>query len=298
MLKENKPTEEVGVVIGRFQVDDLHDGHKDLLNSVFEVHQRVIIFVGVSAAKCTMNNPLDFDARRMLLQEHYPDATIVYIRDRKSDESWSEDLDNQISNLIGPGQKARLYGSRDSFIPYYHGRYATTELTQEKFLSGTEIRQRLSARAKSSKEFRQGAIWAMANQWPRPMFCVDIAIFNDDDTQVLLGRKKGEDKYRFVGGFVENGETPEMAAQRETFEETHLKLKKLTYIKGFPINDWRYRSERDKITTMFFAARIDEGKPIPDDDICELRWFDFNENLVYEVVDNHKQLVQILLEAE
>lgn len=296
MLRENKPQKEVGVVVGRFQVNDLHIGHKDLLSYVFKSHQRVIIFLGISPCKCTVNNPLDYEARRAMLQEYYPDATIAYINDVHSDTLWSEELDKQIISLIGPNQEVLLYGSRDSFIPHYHGKFKVKELAQESYLSGSEVRKRLAMLTKNTKDFRAGAIWAMSNQWPGPKFCVDIAIFNDDNTKILLGRKKKEDKYRFIGGFVDNKETLEAAALRETLEETHLEVTNLTYVASFPIDDWRYRGERDKITTALFAAKAPTYSPTPDDDICELRWFPFNSDLVYQVVENHKQLIQKLLE--
>ena len=287
--------EDVGVVIGRFQVDDLHEGHKELLDTVNEKHARLIIFIGISSCKCTFNNPLDFASRRALLQEHYPEATILYINDIHNDELWSDDLDNKIDNLIGPGQTVRLYGSRDSFIPYYHGKFPVEELVQETYYSGTVIRKQLSARAKNSRDFRAGAIWAMQNQWPGPKVTIDVAIFNDYYTKILLGRKKKEDKYRLIGGFVQNGESFEKTVVREAYEETHLQLKDLEYKGSFPIDDWRYRGERDKITTTLFIATIADGKPQPDDDIHELKWFDFTEDLLDEVVPNHVVLVDALL---
>jgi bifunctional NMN adenylyltransferase/nudix hydrolase len=82
---------------------------------------------------------------------------------------------------------------------------------------------------------------------------------------------------------------------REAYEETHLQLKDLNYNGSFPIDDWRYRGERDKVTTVLFTALINDGKPQPDDDIHELKWFDFTEDLLDEVVPNHVVLVDALL---
>ncbi len=290
-----KQTEDVGVVVGRFQVDSLHSEHKKLLDTVANSHPRLIILMGISACKCTYNNPLDFAARRSMLQEQYPDATILYINDVNGDSLWSQDLDNKIDNLTGPEQTVRLYGSRDSFIPYYHGKFPVEELIQEVYRSGTAIRKQLAANIKNSTDFRAGAIWAMQNQWPCPRITMDVAIFSNDTAKILLGRKKNEDKHRLIGGFVQNNEPFETTVMRETKEETHLLLKNLQYIGSFPIDDWRYRGERDKITTVLFTATINDGKPQPDDDIHELKWFDFTEDLLKEVVPNHVILIDALL---
>lgn len=285
----------IGVIVGRFQIDDLHEGHRALIDSVVNVHERTIIFIGLSPCKCTVNNPLDFESRRSMIQSQYPDVTVMYIKDIHSDQLWSKDLDSKINNLIGPEQTACLYGSRDSFIPYYHGKFETRELTQVSYISGTDIRKQLSIRCGKTTDFRAGAIWALSNQWSGPKTTIDVGIFSNDYTRILLGRKKREDKFRLIGGFVQSAESLEDTVRREGKEETHLDLSNIRYISSFPIDDWRYKGERDKITTTLFTAQIKKGKPEPDDDIHELKWFDFTWDLMDEVVDNHKVLIDALM---
>jgi bifunctional NMN adenylyltransferase/nudix hydrolase len=286
---------DVGVVIGRFQVDDLHAGHLNLLSTVEQSHNRLIIFVGLSHCKCTYNNPLDYESRRTMLQGHFPKATILYIKDVNDDSLWSKDLDDKIKTLIGPDQTACLYGSRDSFIPYYTGKYKVKELVQDTYYSGTEVRKQVAIRSNATRDFRAGAIWAMGNQYPSPQFTVDIAIFNDEFTHILLGRKVKETKFRLIGGFIQNSEKVSDAARREVLEETHLVLDKLTYIDSFPSTDWRYKGERDKITTILHTATIKSGTPQPDDDIHELHWFFFDEKIFDQVVPEHQEMMNFLL---
>ncbi len=40
--KVNKPTD-VGVIVGRFQVNELHEAHIDLITSVTNKHDRVLV---------------------------------------------------------------------------------------------------------------------------------------------------------------------------------------------------------------------------------------------------------------
>jgi bifunctional NMN adenylyltransferase/nudix hydrolase len=284
-----------GVIIGRFQVDELHDGHTVLIDYVNKNNDELIIFIGLSPLKCTYNNPLDFSAVKKMLEETYPDAIIMYIKDEISDKEWSEKLDKMLKKIPNPDDEICLYGSRDSFIKHYHGEYKTEELEQTVFTSGTNVRKEIAGSVVSNADFRKGVIWAAMNQYTGPATTIDVAILNDDETKVLLGKKPNEDKLRFIGGFAESGESFEQTAYREADEETNLALMDLRYIKSIPVDDWRYKNEKKKITTLFFKANILSGKPMPGDDIVELMWVNIETDLGYVIIDVHKPLAQALL---
>jgi len=289
------PVTDVGVIIGRFQVDKLHEAHVDLIKSVIDRHDKVVIFLGLSPIKCTFNNPLDFEARKKMIEEVFPDVIILYIKDMSSDEKWSKTLDGMIKDVVGPRQTVSLYGGRESFISHYTGKYKCIELEQTSFVSGKIIRKRISNMVKTSPEFRAGVIWCTMNQYINATPCVDVAIFNEDETKVLLARKPHEDKFRFVGGHVDAGETFEQAAIREAAEETSVEVGNVKYVGSRVVDDWRHRNEKSKITTMLFRAKLVFGKPDAKDDIEELRWFDVeNFNPVNSLVDEHIHLAQML----
>ena len=83
-----KKVADVAVVVGRFQLDAPHEGHLKLLETANSNHSRLIIAIGLSHGKCTVNNPLDFQARKVMLQELYPNATIFYVKDVHDDFLW------------------------------------------------------------------------------------------------------------------------------------------------------------------------------------------------------------------
>lgn len=290
-----KDPADVAVIVGRFQTDILHDGYRNLIDSVIKEHQKVIIFLGLSSIKCSINNPLDYESRRKMINSEYPDINVLYIKDINCNHLWSKSLDNQIENMTGPNNTICLYGGRDSFINSYTGKYNTSELKQEVFISSSIIRKKLALQSKGTKDFNSGVIWATRNRFSASIPTVDMAIFNDDYSSILLGKRNHEDAYRFIGGFVAAGETYEQAARRETNEETGLEVSDPQYIKSVVIDDWRYRNEQDKITTTFFKCKKIYGKPEPRDDIDELKWFPFNGDLMNKVVECHKVLVEILL---
>ncbi len=287
---------DVGVIVGRFQVDELTDGHKKLIGAVQKEHKRVIIFLGLSPCKCTFNNPLDFQARKIMLQEAYPDIEIYYIHDIGSDVIWSDDLDGKIIERVYTDESVCLYGSRDSFIQYYSGKFDTCELEQEVFVSGTEVRKRLVKQAKRNADFRAGVICSTFDSWPSVLPTVDIAILNESGTKILLGKKEHETFYRFIGGFGEPGEDFETTAVREVKEEANIDVDSLEYIKSFVINDWRYKNEVNKITTILYKTTLKTGTPSPGDDIHSLRWFPFNKFTITSIISEHKEMLTYLLE--
>ena len=291
---------DVGVIVGRFQVPELHDAHKDLIQTVVDNHPRVIIFLGLSPLKATANNPLDFKMRKQMIQKEFPDVDILFIKDVKGDDYWSKSLDGQINDIIGPMQSVTLYGSRDSFIKYYSGVYQTQELESDRIISGTEIRRQVSRAHQDSKDFRAGVIWATLNQFPMTVSTVDIAIMDNTNGQlkILLGRKPNEDKYRFIGGFTDpTGNGFEDDAKREVREETGLEVSDLQYIGNFHINDWRYRGEVNQIYTTFYVGYYTHGHAKPNDDIEEVRWFNWSELHKGMLVGGHDKLYTTLLNA-
>lgn len=292
----------VAVIIGRFQVHELHIGHIKLINSVIERHKKVIIFLGVSPVIGTKRNPLDFDSRKRMLQQQYPNAVILSAPDRAEDKEWSEEIDRRIKEIYQTG-KPLLYGSRDSFIPHYKGSFDTAELSTDTYYSGTEVRKEVSEEVRASSDFRAGKIYQAYNRYPISYATVDIAPINDNN-QLLLGKKPHESKYRFVGGFVDpKDESYEIAAKRELHEEAgnNIEVDKMEYVCSMNMDDWRYRNEEDKIKTILFKTKFLWGRIQPSDDISELKWFELedlkNEKFIDEnIMDVHIPLMKKLIE--
>lgn len=285
-------TNEIGVIVGRFQVHDLHDAHRGIIESVATKHKKVIMFLGVSATLVTKNNPLDFVARKEMILHTFPHLTVLALPDMPSDKDWSKMLDQRIRE-VAPVGGVTLYGGRDSFISRYFGDFTTKELEQRVFVSGTEVRKNVSTEVKSTPDFRAGVIYAAYNQYSKVHPTVDVAILKDN--AVLLGKKPNQAKYRFIGGFADpTDSTYEQAAIREAFEETGAEVGDVRYVGSARIDDWRYKSENDKIMTLFFTARYVFGRIQPQDDISELRFFPMPELRKNDLVEEHHVLFDLL----
>ena len=292
---------DIGVIVGRFQVHELHEGHHDLITSVMQQHDKVIVFLGVSPAKNTKNNPLDFKPRELMIRESYPNITIMPIYDVNNDVEWSKKLDEKIREVFSIGT-VTLYGSRDGFIPHYKGNFPTVELEATFKISGSEIRKGLSNSVISHKHYRHGLIAASYDRYPTTFTTVDAAIL-DDKGNILLARKKNDpkDRWRLIGGFVDANQDDNMeeAVKREVMEETNsLGVGEPVYVGSSKIDDWRYRNEQDGIMTTLFIIPYLFGKPEAKDDIDDLKWFGLDAVLEHQkgylIVDEHEVLINLL----
>lgn len=287
---------QIGCIIARFQVHVLHEGHIKLIDKVCSHHKKVIIFLGVPIIGNTKSNPLDFASRKAMIQERYPNVIILPHKDQRSDNKWSENLDNEIKMPFGE-LTAVLYGSRDSFIPHYMGKYPVIELVTDVFYSGTEVRRQVSQEILSSPDFRAGVIHATYAQRPVTYPTVDVVAINDKG-QILLGKKPNESNYRFIGGFVDRTDANwEHAAKREFMEETGgCEIGDLKYVASGAIKDWRYAKSDSGIMTTLFIGKFMWGSIQPTDDIELLAWIDpATIDIKKDIMVEHQELFNLLI---
>ncbi len=294
----------IGVVIGRFQIHELHEGHLHLLDSVSKKHRSMLILLGCRDAQPTEHEPLNFEARHLMLRSRYPHAHILPVFDDASDEVWSARVDAAIL-AVHPVGGAILYGSRDSFIPHYLGKYLYEGIEARENTNATSIRTRVSEEPIDSADFRAGVLYATKHRFAVSYQTVDIAIYKrvtpegateSTPPRVLLGKRHvSDEKWRFPGGFVNPKDTSlEAAARREAREECgDMELGDLTYVASHRVDDWRYRGSDDAILTGLFTAEYLWGHVKAGDDLAVVQWFDLHaieENIVHE----HKPLARIV----
>jgi bifunctional NMN adenylyltransferase/nudix hydrolase len=270
----------VGVVIGRFQVASLHKGHHHLIASAIKECGHLLIIIGSGCGLATRRYPLPYQVREAMVKASYPHATVVEHFDNPSDEKWSQKLDSIIHERF-PNHAVTLYGSRDSFIPYYHGRYPTKEVSDIESPSGTLERIKIIQNPPQTEDFRAGLIYREQTRLPIAYQAVDIAILKGGGQQVLLGQKTTDGHYwRFPGGFVDPtlDRSLEGAAKREAREEVgDIEIADIHYHGSLIVDDWRYRRESDRVMTALFSATYIFGHAVAGDDLAAVRWFSQKE---------------------
>jgi bifunctional NMN adenylyltransferase/nudix hydrolase len=299
-MKVTTPAGDIGVIIGRFQVPDLHDGHRDLIDAVKSKHKKVLIFLcSTPGVLVTRRNPLDYFTRMKMIQADHPDVAILPLHDMPSDHDWSRVVDSKVKETFGDHVSVVLYGSRDAFIPHYFGQYPTVELAKSANITGTEVREAASNEVRQHSEFRRGVVYAAHNKHPATFPTIDIAVVSLD--RIALGRKNTDpvDQWRFPGGFVDprKDKTFEAAAKRELHEEMGISLNvdKLVYVGSHKVNDWRYRNELDQIITTVFVTQYLWGPLTPGDDMHETKWFSLKDFKMKTLVEEHRPIMEIVL---
>jgi bifunctional NMN adenylyltransferase/nudix hydrolase len=249
-----------------------------LIESVLQQHKRVVIVLGVSPVLGSRRNPLDFHTRERMIRKAYPEVVVLPLADHPLDAVWSSNLDSLLANTF-PGTGFMLYGSRNSFMDYYSGRYTVQELTQHGEFSASEIRESIKEQVMDSVEFRSGVIYAYANTYPKVYPTVDIALFRNNKSEILLGKKENDQKWRLLGGFTDPTDDGfETAARRELQEECGVTdISDMEYVGSFRVDDWRYRNETDKIITTLLSTDIISGEAQASDDIADVKWFSLSE---------------------
>ena len=285
---------DIGIIVGRFHVDELHQAHCKLIDMAVKNHGRVAIVLGVAAFTGTKRNVFDFQTRQLMINAAYPNVVVIPIKDVRDDEEWSQLLDAKIREVF-PSGTVMLYGGRDSFIKQYTGHFNTMRMEADSYVSGSRIREDISKRTQQSREFRQGFIAAVMGQRDNALPTVDIApvIVNEGKAKVLLGKKPGYPLFRFIGGFVDSTDKSlEEAAKRELLEEAGANINvgdELTYVCSGQIDDWRLRADSKKIISTLFVVPFLWGAPEPGDDIEEVRWFKIADvKIDEEIVEEHR----------
>ena len=139
----------IGVIIARMQVPTLTKSHIALIITAMSRHRTVLLILGENEKDgLSFRNPFSVDFRTMMIRKDFPYEKLIItsVKDKRNDnKAWVADVDKTIDSYKGEGETAVLYGSRDSFIPYYFkdgGKYRCVELEEIPNISGTELREK------------------------------------------------------------------------------------------------------------------------------------------------------------
>lgn len=108
---------------------------------------------------------------------------------------------------------------------------------------------------------------------PKPAAC---GVVVDAHGRALLGRRARPPRaglWDVLGGFIEPGESPEQALQRELLEEIGIECTVGRYLGGFVDSYGEPGVDGDATLNIAYECQIGEGEPRAADDVSELRWF-------------------------
>lgn len=108
--------------------------------------------------------------------------------------------------------------------------------------------------------------------------CVAAAAIalRDDEKALFIKRAKdpAKGKLAIPGGFIDIGETAELALRREFKEEVNVELTDIQYLSAHP-NEYRFRDVTYPVLDFFFTARIADAQNVAAlDDVDDFHWLD------------------------
>lgn len=137
-----------GVIVGRFQTPYLHEGHLHLINTALNKSNELVIFIGDTQVFNPEDerNPYSYKQRRDMVKQAFPNVRILKITDVNDNNMWCNILDTVIRKIMKRSKDVRLYGSRDSFLVSYNGKYQSEFVEEIPGISATMIRNELKNR--------------------------------------------------------------------------------------------------------------------------------------------------------
>jgi bifunctional NMN adenylyltransferase/nudix hydrolase len=295
----------VGVIVARFQMDELHRGHKWLVEEVMSRHMKTLIVLGCSGTLVrTKKDPLHYSERKIMVEKTFPNAPGLNIKPLDdhpfSHTIWSEQLDTLIRNEY-PGLEPVIYGARDSIADPnckypYTGSFKKALLDSPFKMSGTEFRRAIEF--PHTRDARAAIIYDQQYRYNYMFSTADLAIWDRRKDMVLLtGKNAHSGKLAFMGGHVEKADRNAYdTAVREGGEEIKgIELSTLTLLGNATIDDPRYRGTGDGVLTNFYVASYLRGEPIAADDVDYVEWVRPSD-LIEKLVPWHAGLGQMFIE--
>ena len=290
----------VAVIVGRFHVPELHEGHRSLFEKAFEECDEVLVLLG-TPYMTSESDPLDFTLRKMMIEGMYarrgkPLSVIESPSLPSSNEARSRILDEIIKRECA-GKLPVVYGSSDSIVHKYKGIFGKRETDTITLVRGTQIRAAIEP--KDSADFREGAIYAVRERETLSYPTVDVAIVSGNRGQVLLIEKEEDEGFlRFPGSFFD----PKFD---DSYEDTGMRcaLKEvpgvsITYpqlIASKKLDDPRLKRTHDGIITMLVRSTSSTGKPTPGAGIQKALWMPmWFDNVPEFITPVHRPLAEIM----
>ena len=270
-----RQTQNLAVIVGRFQTPFLHEGYRNILDYVNKNYDNCVIFIGCSEFK-NKRNILPFEIVKIMIEKNCDIDILKKIHFKKindvveNNEKWNKNLDDSVINFIdkfngnNPNkyidiQMTKLIGSRDSFLETYNGKFKTEKLKPCSNFNSTEIRN--SIEFEYSKHFITGYNYASEN------FNLKNMIFYDDDNNLNFTLSDSDliDKINtdWIKGYIHwsfkyidklNSSKPNLILHTDSYKLTHHKMydSNLKYI--FSYLEARKGAKYDK--TVFFGLEF------------------------------------------
>lgn len=309
----------LGVLIGRFQVPQMHEGHRFIVRRMLEQCDEVLILFGSANRTRSVKNPFTYRERREATHRLFPSVITAPLNDYLyNDSQWMADVAATIQGVLESvtsdhqeNFEVVLYGHHKDGNDYlkWFPQYDYVNINSDIDISGTEVRNSFMHLLPENVQ-ADAAYFAKEretfNKYPYPAslnICCGDAVVECLGHILLIKRKftPGAGNWALPGGHKNTNETFLECALRELAEETNLRIPLpvlLGSIKSTRLFDSPKRSSGIPKLTVAVHMVV---KPNPDgslprangsDDAAETSWVPISDILnKYRLHDDHGDII-------
>ncbi len=311
----------IGILIGRFQVPEPHEGHVFLINSILERVDKLIILIGSSNKARSVKNPYTYRERINAISRHYgwSESRIEFapINDYMyNDAQWMADVAATIEEMIFQVKGNELtqitmfghFKEGNSYLKWFP-QFKYENIDSEIEVSGTEMRsanRHLLPQVIQEEYTQYEHDKYLFSNYPYPdclqANCGDVVLECLGHVALVL-RPNGV--WALPGGHKHNHETFLDCALRELNEETNVKIPEKVLrgsIKTTRLFDHPGRSN-GFVKKVTLAVHI-VVQPNPDgsmpkmagaDDVTDAKWVPISTAInKYRLHDDHGDIISIM----
>lgn len=309
----------LGILIGRFQVPEMHEGHRFLVREIQSQCDKVLILFGSANRTRSVKNPFTYRERAEATKRLFPEVICAPLNDYPyNDSQWMADVAATIDHVVDILCKENdicpvpiLYGHHKDGNDYlkWFPQFEYVNINSEIDISGTEVRNSHKHLLPESVQIDMEYFAKekdMFKNYPFPealnINCGDAVL--ECSGHILLikrGRSPGMGNWALPGGHKNTNETFLQCALRELVEETNIRIPERVLIGSIErtyLFDSPTRSSGIPKSTLavHIVVKPDPNGSLPrangQDDAVETRWVPISDILnKYRMHDDHGDII-------
>lgn len=261
--------------------------------------------------KATRNNIVPINLMEAKIRIAFPNNPILVVKAIRNSYNWATSITEAYFLNGGSDNIDKIYFDNEYLFNRFNegiGDNPIAKLISIDYYFQTEVANSKLGTTIMDDQFINGVIHANTKKYPAVIPTVDVGIVFESDphhlNSIIVGKKKGDNFYHFIGGFVDpTDKSYESAACREAFEETNIIITRdeLEYLGSRRINDWRYGDQTDKIITHLYCVKYNETQSelirrymVAKDDILELIEFPLLASEEHKITPLHRKLFKTI----